>query len=151
MRKGAKGLSLRRITQFLLTAVLAVGIVAVSPAEASAPVFKVKHMQPKQYALHLVKQHYPKDHAKQFACLHTLWTKESNWRSTAANKVSTAFGIPQFLDSTWKNYGYPVRPKDPQIQIKAGLRYIYKRYSSPCNAWDFWKKQAGQDMVGGWY
>ena len=111
---------------------------------------KIKAMAPKQYALHLVKQQW-KNPNREFACLETLWHKESGWRPHAANPTSTAFGIPQFLNSTWVNYGYPVRPKDPQIQIKAGLRYIYKRYSTPCGAWEFWKKKAGPDLHGGWY
>jgi hypothetical protein len=107
-------------------------------------------MAPKQYAAHLVQKQW-KNHDREYKCLVQLWQKESGWRSHAANPTSTAFGIPQFLNSTWVNYGYPVRPKDPQIQIKAGLRYIYKRYSTPCKAWEFWKKKAGQDMHGGWY
>jgi hypothetical protein len=128
--------------------------VALPPAEANAPFLThaqvVKSLQPKNYAFYLVSQQW-KNPSKQFKCLDTLWHKESGWRPTAANPTSTAFGIPQFLNSTWVNYGYPVRPKDPQIQIKAGLRYIYKRYSTPCKAWDFWKKQAGPDLHGGWY
>jgi hypothetical protein len=31
------------------------------------------------------------------------------------------------------------------------LRYIYKRYSTPCGAWEFWKRKAGKDLRGGWY
>ena len=127
---------------------------ALPPAEANAPFLThaqvVKSLQPKNYAFYLVSQQW-KNPNKEFKCLDTLWHKESGWRPTAANPTSTAFGIPQFLNSTWVNYGYPVRPKDPQIQIKAGLRYIYKRYSTPCKAWDFWKKQAGPDLHGGWY
>jgi hypothetical protein len=133
---------------------LTVGLVALPHAEAQAPIMTqahiIKTMAPKQYALHLVKKQW-KHHNREYQCLVQLWQKESGWRSHAANPKSTAFGIPQFLNSTWVNYGYPVRPKDPQIQIKAGLRYIYKRYSTPCGAWSFWKKKAGQDMVGGWY
>lgn len=108
-------------------------------------------LKPKAFALHLVKKQWKHNAEREYACLHSLWAKESGWRSSAANSESTAFGIPQFLNSTWVNYGYPVRPKDPQIQITAGLRYIYKRYSTPCNAWAFWKKKAGPDMKGGWY
>jgi len=111
----------------------------------------IKTLKPKQFALHLVKKQWKHNADREYACLHILWAKESGWRSHAANPQSTAFGIPQFLNSTWVNYGYPVRPKDPQIQIKAGLRYIYKRYSTPCKAWAFWKKKAGPDMHGGWY
>ena len=123
-------------------------------AEAQAP-FKtqeqvLRSMAPKEFAKHLVTKQWdnPK---REFACLDLLWHKESGWRSHAANPKSTAFGIPQFLNSTWVNYGYPVRPKDPQVQIKAGLRYIYKRYDTPCGAWEFWKRKAGKDLRGGWY
>ena len=123
-------------------------------AEAQAP-FKTQEqvlraLPPKQFAKHLVTQQWS-DAKREFACLDMLWHKESGWRSHAANPHSTAFGIPQFLNSTWVNYGYPVRPKDPQVQIKAGLRYIYKRYSTPCGAWEFWKRKAGKDLRGGWY
>jgi muramidase (phage lysozyme) len=107
-------------------------------------------MSPKAYALMKVESQWlnPK---REFDCLHQLWTKESNWRPNAHNKSSGAFGIAQFLPSTWANYKYPYKPKDPQIQIKAGLRYIYKRYGTPCKAWEFWKRQAGPDLHGGWY
>lgn len=121
---------------------------AQAPLKTQAQV--LRSMAPKQFAMHLVTQQW--DNAKrEFECLNILWHKESGWRSHAANPHSTAFGIPQFLNSTWVNYGYPVRPKDPQVQIKAGLRYIYKRYSTPCGAWEFWKRKAGKDLRGGWY
>jgi hypothetical protein len=108
-------------------------------------------MNPKQFAFHLVQKQWKTNAKREYACLHLLWAKESGWRSVASNEKSTAYGIPQFLNSTWVNYGYPVRPKDPHVQIKAGLRYIYKRYSTPCNAWVFWKQKAGKDLIGGWY
>jgi hypothetical protein len=123
-------------------------------AEAEAPLKTqeqtLRAMAPKQFAMHLVTQQWS-NAKREFACLDMLWHKESGWRAHAANPHSTAFGIPQFLNSTWVNYGYPVRPKDPQVQIKAGLRYIYKRYSTPCGAWEFWKRKAGADLRGGWY
>lgn len=71
----------------------------------------------------------------QMSCLVDLWNKESDWRTSATNPSSLAYGIAQSLpaekmDSTgsdWKtNY---------QTQIKWGLEYIKGRYGSPCGAW----------------
>jgi hypothetical protein len=111
-----------------------VGLVAAAPAEAQAPYLtqaqKIKIMSPKEYAAMKVESKWlnPK---REFRCLHDLWMKESNWRPNAHNKSSGAWGIAQFLPSTWGNYKFPFKPKDPQIQIDAGLRYIYKRYGTP--------------------
>ena len=70
---------------------------------------------------------------KEWECLNTLWGKrESGWDNTILNKGgSGAFGIAQFLDSTWKGTGYQ-RSLDPEIQIRAGLVYIKNRYKTPC-------------------
>jgi len=68
--------------------------------------------------------------AKEFICLNALWTKESQWSSTARNKSSSAYGIPQLLK---------MKEKDPYKQIDLGLKYITTRYSTPCNAWAFFK------------
>jgi soluble lytic murein transglycosylase-like protein len=86
---------------------------------------------------------------KEFVCLDQLVHHESRWNHLALNKSSGAFGLFQFLPSTWANYKYPYKPKDPAIQIKAGLRYIYKRYGTPCNAWAFWQLQAQKGSP--WY
>ena len=107
-------------------------------------------MKPKAYAKYLVGERY-KHAEKQWRCLAILWGKESAWNHKASNPVSTAYGIPQFLNATWTNYGYPVRPKNPQVQIRAGLKYIKARYQTPCKAWAFWLKEAGPDKKGGWY
>lgn len=68
--------------------------------------------------------------SKEFICLNALWTKESQWSSTARNKKSTAAGIPQLLK---------LKEKDPYKQIDLGLKYISNRYGTPCNAWAFFK------------
>jgi len=72
--------------------------------------------------------------AEQFICLDKLITKESNWRSDAQNKTSTAYGQFQFLDSTWAGTGI-AKTSDPFLQIDAGYIYILRRYGSPCGAW----------------
>jgi len=89
--------------------------------------------------------------SNQYLCLEQLWTKESNWRHKALNKtpikvgdkVVHAGGIPQILGLD------PATP--PKEQIARGLDYIQHRYDTPCGAWSFWQRQAGKDMVGGWY
>ena len=68
--------------------------------------------------------------AKEFMCLNALWAKESQWSAIAKNKRSSAFGIPQLLK---------MKEKDPYRQIDLGLKYISARYSTPCQAWAFFK------------
>jgi hypothetical protein len=74
---------------------------------------------------------------KQWNCLNKLWTKESNWRPNAYNKIKVmgknAGGIPQILG---------LDPKTPAPkQIDRGLSYIYNRYVTPCKAWEFFTKK----------
>ena len=70
----------------------------------------------------------------QFSCLENLWGKESGWNPNAQNPTSTAYGIPQFLDSTWAGTGI-AKTSDGYRQIDAGLIYLDQRYGSPCGAW----------------
>jgi hypothetical protein len=79
----------------------------------------------------------------QFSCLEKLWGKESGWNPNAQNPSSTAYGIPQFLDSTWAGTGI-AKTSDGYRQIDAGLIYIQKRFGSPCGAWSHSQSQ-------GWY
>jgi hypothetical protein len=76
-------------------------------------------------------------HYKEYRCLVKLWGKESAWRPEAFNKIKVmgknAGGIPQLLG---------LDPKTPPtIQIDRGLKYIYHRYDTPCNAWAFFQKK----------
>ena len=79
----------------------------------------------------------------QFSCLQNLWGKESKWNPNAQNPSSTAYGIPQFLDSTWAGTGI-AKTSDGYRQIDAGLIYIDSRYGSPCGAWS-------HSQSTGWY
>lgn len=67
---------------------------------------------------------------------YTLGMKESGWRNTAQNPTSTAFGIGQFLDSTWRGVGM-AKTSDPQQQVLAMAKYIKNRYGSPSKALAF--------------
>lgn len=77
-----------------------------------------------------------------FPSLDSLWTKESQWDENAQNPTSTAYGIPQFLDATWQQYGG--KETEPTPQIDKGLQYIADRYGSTDDAW------AHSQSVG-WY
>jgi hypothetical protein len=81
--------------------------------------------------------------SSQFSCLESLWGKESGWNPNAQNPSSTAYGIPQFLDSTWAGTGI-AKTSDGYRQIDAGLIYIDSRYGSPCGAWS-------HSRSTGWY
>jgi hypothetical protein len=81
--------------------------------------------------------------SSQFSCLESLWGRESGWNPNAQNPSSTAYGIPQFLDSTWAGTGIG-KTSDGYRQIDAGLIYIDSRYGSPCGAWS-------HSQSTGWY
>lgn len=80
---------------------------------------------------------------KQWDALYEIVSRESGWNPEAQNPTSTAFGLFQFLDSTWNTVGFK-KTSDPLEQAKAGLRYIRQRYGSPLAALAFHDNQ-------GWY
>lgn len=76
----------------------------------------------------------------QYACLDSLWTKESNWNYKASNKRSGAHGIPQALPATKMEVIGTDWRTNPVTQISWGLRYIDIRYDTPCKAWAKFKR-----------
>lgn len=66
-----------------------------------------------------------------------ILSHESSFSSTAQNPTSTAYGLFQFLDSTWATVGAK-KTSDPYLQCVAGLKYIHDRYGNPDKAWAFW-------------
>ncbi len=60
-------------------------------------------------------------------CLNKLWNSESHFNPKALNMSSHAFGIAQFLPTTWGNYKV-AKTVSAKLQIQYGLRYIQKRY-----------------------
>lgn len=76
---------------------------------------------------------------KNYKCFSSLMGKESAWRN-AQNPNSSAQGIGQLLDSTYRNLGM----KHSQVeaaQVVAALAYIGRKYGSsgPCGAWKHWQ------------
>ena len=97
------------------------------------------------YQLYAIEQLTKKGNLEQYPCLHELWIKESNWRPQAKNKNSSAMGIPQLLNSTWKNIG--VKPTwNGYQQVDAGLKYIDRHYGKGgiCRAY-------AHHLAKGWY
>jgi len=83
---------------------------------------------------------------KQFGCLVSLWTKESNWRYTAISKNKKWYGIPQATKLVVNGLGFTLKNymRAPELQVQAGARYINYRYGSPCAAWKHSQRK-------GWY
>ncbi|GAA3772415.1 hypothetical protein GCM10022240_25590 [Microbacterium kribbense] len=70
----------------------------------------------------------------EFACLVSLWKRESGWRVNAYNP-SGAYGIPQALPGSKMASAGADWATNPATQIKWGLGYISGRYGTPCGAW----------------
>ena len=71
---------------------------------------------------------------KEYKCLNSLWTQESNWNYKSRNKKSGAHGIPQALPASKMNVVSTDWRTNPVTQIRWGLRYISIRYETPCKA-----------------
>jgi hypothetical protein len=66
---------------------------------------------------------------REWVCLESLWTRESRFDNYAKNqRGSSAYGIAQLLGE---------KDSRSEYQILRGLKYIAKRYDSPCRAWKF--------------
>ncbi|MCU1566289.1 MAG: transglycosylase [Pseudarthrobacter sp.] len=72
----------------------------------------------------------------QFLCLAQLWTKESNWLTTATNPYSGAYGIAQALPPGKYSSAGSDWLTSYRTQVEWGLGYISGRYGSPCGAWN---------------
>ena len=69
---------------------------------------------------------------REWECLLSLWTSESRFDNYAKNqRGSSAYGIAQLLGE---------RDSRAEYQILRGLKYISKRYGTPCKAKNFFLK-----------
>jgi hypothetical protein len=67
---------------------------------------------------------------REWVCLESLWTSESRFDNYAKNqRGSSAYGIAQLLGE---------KDSRSEYQILRGLKYISKRYGTPCRAYKFW-------------
>lgn len=75
--------------------------------------------------------------ASQLSCLDRLWTKESEWLTSATNASSGAYGIAQSLPGEKMAVAGEDWKVSYQTQINWGLDYISSRYGTPCSALNF--------------
>lgn len=68
----------------------------------------------------------------QWSALYALEMSEAGFNNLAQNPSSTAFGMGQFLDSTWSGYG--PKTSNPTLQAKYMMEYIKNKYQNPVNA-----------------
>jgi hypothetical protein len=80
---------------------------------------------------------------RQANCLLWIFTKESHINPNAKNPSSSAKGIGQLLDSTYKTIGLK-HSADPIAQVVASIAYISRHYGSDgaCAAKAFWLRHS---------
>jgi hypothetical protein len=116
---------------------LIVQTITATPAIPEVVIYKdrppLMQVNPKEVARELLT-------AKQFKCFSSLMGKESAWMDKK-NPTSTASGVGQLLDGTYRNLGMK-RSKSTVAQTIASLAYIGRRYGSsgPCGAWEHFKR-----------
>jgi uncharacterized membrane protein YvbJ len=77
--------------------------------------------------------------AKSAKCLKNILMAESHMNPKAKNPTSSAKGVGQLLDSTYRNIGLR-HSADPLAQVIATIAYISRHYGSTCSAWAFHQK-----------
>ena len=99
-----------------------------------------------QYAKKLLAQY---GWSGQWSSFDALEMHEAGWNPTAQNPASTAYGIGQFLDSTWATVGGH-KTSDPYLQLQYMMAYIKQRYGSPNAAWaQYFNHPGGQGSYAG--
>ena len=106
---------------------------------------KAKFEDPKSDLAIAAYQEYLKDiiPEREESCYFNIIDKESKWNPLAQNPKSTAFGIGQFLNSTWSLVDSK-KTNDPYDQIDAMIKYVNLIYDDGCKALDF-------RLYKGWY
>ena len=106
---------------------------------------KAQFTDPKSQGAILAYQHYLKQNvpSKELQCYFNIIDRESKWNPLADNPKSTAFGLGQFLDSTWGLVDSK-KTNNPYAQLDAMIKYVDLVYEDGCKAWDFRKYK-------GWY
>ena len=120
-----------------MTSMLVNAAFAPQPAIPASIVYKERPILQQVDAKQLAKKLLTK---KEYSCLAKLLGKESAWNAEAKNPDSSAKGIGQLLDATYRNLG--MKHTEASVpQLVATLAYIHRRHLTPCNAWEFFKEK----------
>lgn len=84
---------------------------------------------------------------QEWTALNQLEMHEAGYDNLAQNPTSTAYGMGQFLDTTWATVGGH-KTSDPKIQSELMMKYIKQRYGDPQKAWSQYYQHPGGI---GWY
>jgi membrane-bound lytic murein transglycosylase MltF len=120
-----------------MTSMLVNAAFAPQPAIPASIVYKERPILQQVDAKKLAKKLLTK---KEYSCLAKLLGKESAWNAEAKNPASSARGIGQLLDATYRNLG--MKHTEASVpQLVATLAYIHRRHLTPCKAWSHFKKK----------
>jgi len=108
---------------------------SIVPVVVVLPLSKVHEMQQFTRSQYEVKIREPFTEEDVAAMVRLAW-RESRFDPEAQNPRTTAFGMYQFLDSTWHYYGVE-KTSDPFWQTVAAIDYIIDRYGAPVKALAF--------------
>ena len=120
-----------------MTSMLVNAAFAPQPAIPASIVYKERPILQQVNAKKLAKKLLTK---KEYSCLAKLLGKESAWNAEAKNPNSSARGIGQLLDATYRNLG--MKHTEASVpQLVATLAYIHRRHLTPCKAWSHFKEK----------
>lgn len=120
-----------------MTSMLVNAAFAPQPAIPASIVYKERPILQQVDAKKLAKKLLTK---KEYSCLAKLLGKESAWNAEAKNPASSARGIGQLLDATYRNLG--MKHTEASVpQLVATLAYIHRRHLTPCKAWSHFKEK----------
>ena len=120
-----------------MTSMLVNAAFAPQPAIPASIVYKERPILQQVDAKKLAKKLLTK---KEYSCLAKLLGKESAWNAEAKNPHSSAKGIGQLLDATYRNLG--MKHTEASVpQLVATLAYIHRRHLTPCKAWSHFKEK----------
>jgi membrane-bound lytic murein transglycosylase MltF len=126
-----------KIMWILIVFIWMLGLVILfSPVTSIGYVRAEEQMHIKTYAFDAVLNKWGD---KQWSYFSDLIYRESNWESNRKNPNSSAFGLGQFLKSTWETVDCE-KTEDPYKQIDCAIKYVELRYGTPKKAIEWHNK-----------